>query len=70
MNLLKRGKGEKLVPLLFLSRNTFLTSEFCGVCRNILGQLAEAMPQAVTVTPEEQEAIERVSSSLFFPVYE
>ncbi|KAL3844868.1 hypothetical protein ACJIZ3_002271 [Penstemon smallii] len=27
---------------------------------NILGQLAEAMPQAVTVTPEEREAIERV----------
>lgn len=29
--------------------------------RNILGQLAAAMPQAVTVTPEEREAIERVS---------
>jgi len=28
--------------------------------RNILGQLAAAMPQAVTVTPEEREAIERV----------
>ncbi|KAA3488388.1 ubiquitin receptor RAD23c-like [Gossypium australe] len=27
---------------------------------NILGQLAEAMPQAVQVTPEEREAIERV----------
>ncbi|KAL0423969.1 UNVERIFIED_CONTAM: Ubiquitin receptor d [Sesamum radiatum] len=27
---------------------------------NILGQLAEAMPQAVTVTPEEREAIERI----------
>ncbi|TYK09101.1 ubiquitin receptor RAD23c-like [Cucumis melo var. makuwa] len=28
---------------------------------NILGQLAEAMPQAITVTPEEREAIQRVS---------
>ena len=28
--------------------------------RNILGQLAAAMPQAVTVTPEEREAIQRV----------
>ncbi|XP_073060585.1 ubiquitin receptor RAD23d-like isoform X1 [Primulina eburnea] len=27
---------------------------------NISGQLAEAMPQAVTLTPEEQEAIERL----------
>lgn len=35
------------------------------VClRNILGQLAEAMPQAVQVTPEEREAIERVSHVL------
>ena len=32
----------------------------CAGLRNILGQLAEAMPQAVTVTPEEREAIERV----------
>lgn len=30
------------------------------VFRNILGQLAEAAPQAVTVTREEREAIERV----------
>ncbi|KAG6601319.1 Ubiquitin receptor RAD23c, partial [Cucurbita argyrosperma subsp. sororia] len=27
---------------------------------NILGQLAEAMPQAITVTPEEREAIQRL----------
>ncbi|XP_073148704.1 ubiquitin receptor RAD23c-like [Henckelia pumila] len=27
---------------------------------NILGQLAEAMPQAITVTPEEREAIDRL----------
>lgn len=27
----------------------------------MLGDLAAAMPQAVTVTPEEREAIERVS---------
>ncbi|XP_073294503.1 ubiquitin receptor RAD23d-like isoform X2 [Primulina huaijiensis] len=27
---------------------------------NILGQLAEAMPQAITLTPEEREAIERL----------
>ena len=32
--------------------------------RNVLGQLAEAMPQAVQVTPEEREAIERVSHLL------
>lgn len=29
--------------------------------RNILGQLPGGMPQAVTVTPEERQAIERVS---------
>ncbi|KAL8123869.1 hypothetical protein AgCh_011752 [Apium graveolens] len=28
---------------------------------NVLGQLGEAAPQAITVTPEEREAIERVS---------
>ncbi|CAL5389148.1 unnamed protein product [Camellia sinensis] len=27
---------------------------------NVLGQLAAAMPQSVTVTPEEREAIERM----------
>lgn len=32
-----------------------------NLVRNILGQLASAMPQAVTVTPEEREAIERVN---------
>ncbi|CAA2974456.1 ubiquitin receptor RAD23c-like isoform X1 [Olea europaea subsp. europaea] len=31
---------------------------------NILGQLAGAMPQALTVTPEEREAIERVSANM------
>jgi len=30
-------------------------------CRDILGQLGAAMPQAIEVTPEEREAIERVS---------
>lgn len=29
--------------------------------RNILEQMAEGMPQAITVTPEEREAIARVS---------
>ena len=29
-------------------------------------QLEAAMPQAVTVTPEEREAIERVCSLVFF----
>lgn len=33
--------------------------------RDPLGQLASAMPQAVTVTPEEREAIERVSLLMF-----
>ncbi|KAK6152886.1 hypothetical protein DH2020_012525 [Rehmannia glutinosa] len=33
--------------------------------KNILGQLAEAMPQAVTVTPEEREAIERLEAMGF-----
>ncbi|KAL2527412.1 Ubiquitin receptor RAD23d [Abeliophyllum distichum] len=33
--------------------------------RNILGQLAEAMPQTVTVTPEEWEAIERLEAMGF-----
>ncbi|XWS23248.1 hypothetical protein CRYUN_Cryun29cG0105200 [Craigia yunnanensis] len=32
---------------------------------NILGQLAEAMPQAVQVTPEEHEAIERLEAMGF-----
>lgn len=35
------------------------------VIRNPLNQLASAMPQAVTVTPEEREAIERVSLKMF-----
>lgn len=38
-----------------------LVLKYCQhVFRNILGQLAEAAPQAVTVTREEREAIERV----------
>lgn len=32
---------------------------------NVLGQLAAAMPQAVTVTPEEREAIERLEAMGF-----
>ncbi|KAL3637813.1 Ubiquitin receptor RAD23d [Castilleja foliolosa] len=32
---------------------------------NVLGQLGEAMPQAVTVTPEEREAIERLEAMGF-----
>lgn len=51
--------------MLFLD---LLIDEFCdadlimyvSIIRNILGQLASAMPQALTVTPEEREAIERV----------
>ncbi|KAJ0455103.1 putative UV excision repair protein Rad23 [Helianthus annuus] len=33
--------------------------------RNVLGDLAAAMPQAVTVTPEEREAIERLEAMGF-----
>lgn len=36
--------------------------------RDVLGQMAAGMPQAVTVTPEEREAIERVSSCLCITV--
>lgn len=32
----------------------------CEHCRDILGQLAGAMPQSINVTPEEREAIDRV----------
>lgn len=32
---------------------------------NVLGQLAAAMPQAITVTPEEHEAIERLEAMGF-----
>lgn len=32
-----------------------------GNCRDALGQLAGGYPQSVNVTPEEREAIERVS---------
>ena len=38
--------------------------------RNVLGDLAAAMPQAVTVTPEEREAIERVSSIIILVLKE
>ncbi|KAI8020855.1 Ubiquitin receptor RAD23d [Camellia lanceoleosa] len=33
---------------------------------DILGQLTAAMPQSVTVTPEEREAIERICMSALF----
>lgn len=33
--------------------------------RNMLGQLGGAAPQALAVTPEEREAIERVSCFFF-----
>lgn len=33
---------------------------------NLLGQLAASMPQSLTVTPEERDAIERVRSSHLF----
>jgi len=36
---------------------------YLWIIRNVLGQLASAVPQTVTVTPEEREAIDRVSSS-------
>ncbi|KAF5184207.1 Uv excision repair protein rad23 [Thalictrum thalictroides] len=36
-----------------------------GAEGNVLGQLASAMPQAVTVTPEEREAIERLEAMGF-----
>ncbi|PIA39712.1 hypothetical protein AQUCO_02600276v1 [Aquilegia coerulea] len=36
-----------------------------GADGNVLGQLAAAMPQAVTVTPEEREAIERLEAMGF-----
>ncbi|TVU11726.1 hypothetical protein EJB05_45338 [Eragrostis curvula] len=36
-----------------------------GAGGNILGQLAAAMPQALTVTPEEREAIERLEAMGF-----
>lgn len=44
-----------------LSMYARLIFSLYGVSRNALGQMAGAIPQAVTVTPEEREAIERVS---------
>lgn len=38
---------------------TLMFSPLCAT-RNILGALAAQMPQAVQVTPEEREAIQRV----------
>ncbi|KAJ0988649.1 hypothetical protein J5N97_007005 [Dioscorea zingiberensis] len=38
-----------------------------GADSNLLGQLAAAMPQTVTVTPEEREAIERLEEMGFDP---
>jgi hypothetical protein len=34
---------------------------FISMYRDLLGQLADAMPQTVEVTPEEREALERVN---------
>ena len=57
-----RGVSLVIFSCSFLEPNcaciSMLTVIFCH--RNILGQLAEAIPQAVQVTPEEREAIERV----------
>lgn len=47
--------------LIFYVRGTHLLMMY--FFRNVLGQLAGAVPQSVTVTPEEREAIERVSYS-------
>lgn len=57
--------------VILLGYSTFVVGCFicwifsCYLCwhdgRNILGQLTGAMPQAIQVTPEEREAIERAS---------
>ena len=69
MNLLKveRGKINFIFCFVFSLLNMLLCFFYIVLCayRNVLGQVAAAMPQAVTVTPEEREAIERVSSASF-----
>ena len=40
---------------------SYLHDYMIGLCRGLLGQMAEAMPQAINVTPEEREAIARVT---------
>lgn len=72
MNLWKVEKGESLLfKLLYtLFRGVRVCYTILDIYdahlsirfRDVLGQLDAAMPQAITVTPEEREAIERVSS--------
>ena len=62
-----RGVSLVIYSCSFLEPNcACISMSICGLLyhRNISGPLAEAIPQAVQVTPEEREAIERVSHLL------
>jgi hypothetical protein len=67
MNLLKveRGKINCFFVFFLLIMLHCCAHLFSCAYRNVSGPLAAAMPQSVTVTPEEREAIERVSSASF-----
>ena len=58
------GWDESVFRMIYTQNSLHVILNCLYLIRNVLGQLASAMPQAVTVTPEEREAIERVSSSL------
>jgi hypothetical protein len=62
------NKSTKSCALIQDTASYFSELRQSGGCRDVLGQLG-AMPQSITVTPEEREAIDRVKSLLFICSY-